>query len=275
MRQPLPRSLLAGATLTGLVVAIALLSLVWTPAPPGRLRMADKLKGPLEAGLLGADHLGRDTLSMLMAGAANSLSIAAVAVLLGGGIGVLLGLLAAGLRGWVEWMILRVSDAAFALPPVLSAILLGAVLGPGRTTAIVAIALFLVPVFARVARAAALQVLARDYVLAARMLGLTRFAILRDHVLPNIAGPLVVQVSLQLALAILSEAGLSFLGLGPAPPAPSWGRMLADAQTYLQQAPHLALAPGLAIATCVLGFNLLGDGLAAALDPRRATRHDA
>jgi peptide/nickel transport system permease protein len=272
MRRRLPRSLTAGAALTGLIVGAGLLSLVWTPVPPGRLKIADKLKGPLEAGLLGADHLGRDTLSMLMAGAANSLFIAVLAVLLGGTLGILLGLVAASRKGLIEAAILRVCDAAFALPPVLSAILLGAVLGGGRMTAVVAIALFMVPVFARVARAAALQVMARDYILAARMLGLGRMAIARDHVLPNIAGPLAVQATLQLGLAILSESGLSFLGLGPAPPAPSWGRMLADAQTYLAQAPHLALAPGLAIAAAILGLNLLGDGLATAFDPRRARR---
>ena len=153
------------------------------------------------------------------------------------------------------------------MPPIVSAMMLGALLGPGRLTAITAIAVFMIPVFARLARGAALQVWARDYVLAARGAGRSTAAITLGHVLPNIAGTLVVQATIQLGLAILTEAGLSYLGLGVRPPNPSWGRMLSDAQTYLSQAPHLAIAPGIAIALSVLGLNLLGDGLRDALDP--------
>ena len=204
-----------------------------------------------------------------MIGARNSLTIGVVSVALGGGLGTLLGIVAAADGGLVDGAIMRACDALFALPSVLSAILLGALVGPGPLTAVLAIGLFMVPVFARVTRGAALQVRSRDFILAARMAGKGEARISAEHVLPNILGQIVVQAAIQLALAILTEAGLSFLGLGLAPPAPSWGRMLADSQTYLAQAPHLALAPGLAIALAVLGFNLLGDGLRDLLDPRR------
>jgi len=167
---------------------------------------------------------------------------------------------------------MRACDVVFALPPILSAMMLGAFLGPGRLTAIIAIATFMIPVFARVTLATALQAWSRDYVLAARAIGNSRFTISVRHVLPNIMSQIIVQVTIQLGLAVLTEAGLSFLGLGIAPPAPTWGRMLADAQTYLALAPWLAILPGLAIALCVFGFNMLGDGLRNMLDPREASR---
>ena len=261
-------SLVLGGTLTAFFILVALTSLVWTPEFPTRVRIALRLKPPLAAGLLGTDHYGRDVVSLLMSGAWNSLSIALPSVLIGAAIGCVIGCTAAAFRGVFETVALRISDVVFALPAVLSAIMLGAALGPGPLPAILAIAIFNVPVFVRVSRAVALQVWTMDYIAAARTLGKHPLAIAFDDVLPNIAGTLIVQVTIQFALAILTEAGLSYLGLGIRPPAPSWGRMLADAQTYLAQAPHLAIAPGLAIAFAVLGLNLLGDGLRDALDPR-------
>jgi peptide/nickel transport system permease protein len=260
-------ALVIGGALTLGLIAVAVLSTVWTPEVATRVRVAMRLKAPLELGLLGTDHFGRDVLSMLMAGAWNSLAIAFPAVLLGALVGVVIGSTAAALRGWFDEVAMRAADVVFAFPAVLSAIMLGAVLGSGPTAAIMAIAVFNVPVFARVTRGVALQVWTLDYVAAARALGKRPLRIALDEVLPNIAGALIVQVTIQLAFAILTEAGLSYLGLGVRPPNPSWGRMLNDAQTYLGQAPHLAIAPGLAVALSVLGLNLLGDGLRDRLDP--------
>jgi peptide/nickel transport system permease protein len=260
-------ALAIGAALTLGLIAVAVLSTVWTPEAPTRVRVAMRLKAPLELGLLGTDHFGRDVLSMLMAGAWNSLAVAFPAVLLGALIGIVVGSAAAAERGWFDELTMRAADIVFAFPAALSAIMLGAVLGSGPTAAILAIAVFNVPVFARVTRGVALQVWTLDYVAAARALGKRPLRIALDEVLPNIAGALIVQLTIQLAFAILTEAGLSYLGLGVRPPNPSWGRMLNDAQTYLAQAPHLAIAPGLAVALSVLGLNLLGDGLRDRLDP--------
>jgi peptide/nickel transport system permease protein len=264
--------LVVGGILTTLLIGVALLSLVWTPEVPTRVRVALRLRGPLEAGLLGTDHFGRDVVSLLMAGAWNSLAVAWPAVLLGAAIGIAVGCAAAALRGIFDEIVMRASDVVFAFPAVLSAIMIGALLGSGPTAAILAIAVFNVPVFARVTRGVALQVWTFDYIAAARALGKHPLRITWEDVLPNIAGVLIVQATIQLALAILTEAGLSYLGLGVRPPNPSWGRMLSDAQTYLSQAPHLAIAPGVAIALSVLGLNLLGDGLRDALDPTLRNR---
>lgn len=260
-------ALAIGGILTAILIATALLSLVWTPEVPTRVRVAMRLKAPLEVGLLGTDHFGRDVLSLLMVGAWNSLAIAWPAVLLGAAIGTAIGCAAAAWKGIADEIAMRVSDVIFAFPAVLSAIMIGALVGSGPLSAILAIAVFNVPVFARVTRGVAMQVWSLDYIAAARAIGKHPLRITWEDVLPNIAGALIVQVTIQLALAILTEAGLSYLGLGVRPPNPSWGRMLSDAQTYLSQAPHLAIAPGIAIALSVLGLNLLGDGLRDALDP--------
>ena len=260
-------ALIAGGILTAILIATALVSLIWTPEVPTRVRIALRLKAPLEAGLLGTDHFGRDVASLLMVGAWNSLAIAWPAVLLGAAIGTAIGCAAAAWKGIADEIAMRVSDVVFAFPAVLSAIMIGALVGSGPLAAILAIAVFNIPVFARVTRGVALQVWTLDYIAAARALGKHPLRITWEDVMPNIAGALIVQVTIQLALAILTEAGLSYLGLGVRPPNPSWGRMLSDAQTYLSQAPHLAIAPGIAIALSVLGLNLLGDGLRDALDP--------
>ena len=255
-----------------IVGAVIILPLFWTPVPPAKMQITHKLQPPFGFGLLGTDQLGHDVLSMLMAGCWNSLSISVSAVAIGGTLGTIIGVTAAAQRGLFEALVMRACDVIFALPPILSAMILGAFLGTGRMTAIIAIAVFMVPVFARVALGSALQAWSRDYVLAARAIGNTQLSITLRHVLPNIMGSIIVQATIQLGLAILTEAGLAFLGLSVPPPAPTWGRMLADAQTYFHVAPWLALLPGLAIALSVLGFNLLGDGLRDLLDPREATR---
>lgn len=260
--------LILGGAVIGILFAVALLSLVWTPVSPTKIQILAKLKRPLAQGLLGTDHFGRDVASMLMAGAWNSLSTSVVAVAIGASTGTLLGVVAAAQRGWLEAAIMRLCDIVFALPPILSAMMLGAFIGSGRFTAIIAIGTFMVPVFARLTCGAARQMWARDFVLAAESIGRSKAGITLSHVLPNIAHLIIVQISIQLGLAILTEAGLSFLGLGMPPPTPTWGRMLWESQTYLATAPWLAILPGLAIALTVLGFNLLGDGLRDLLDPR-------
>jgi peptide/nickel transport system permease protein len=257
-----------GATLVLLFVATALVSLFWTPWPPDDLQMRAKLLPSSPQHLLGTDHLGRDVLSRIMVGAQVSISVGLIAVVLGLLAGVTLGAWAAARGGWVDEALSRVSDLIFAFPAVLIAILITSVLGASAVNAILAIALFNVPVFARVTRGASLAMWSRDFVRAATAMGQGPLGITWRHVLPNISSVLIVQATIQFAVAILAEAGLSYLGLGAQPPMPSWGRMLRDAQTYIFQAPELALWPGLAVALAVLGLNMLGDGLRDLLDPR-------
>lgn len=262
-----------GAALTGTALAAALLSLVWTPWDPAALAVAQKLKPPSPSHWLGTDQLGRDILSMLMAGARTSLAVAALAVAIGAGLGVPLGLAAAARRGGLlDGAIARLNDLIFAFPSLVTAILITAIFGPSATNAIIAIGIFNIPVFARVARAGALSLWTLDYIRAARVAGKGAARISLEHILPNIASLLIVQGTIQFSLGILAEAGLSYVGLGAQPPTPSWGRMLADSQTLVTLAPHVALFPGLAIVLTVLGLNLLGDGLRDALDPRLRER---
>jgi len=203
-------------------------------------------------------------------GAQNSIAVGVIAVGIGLVAGVAFGCLAAARGGWLDEAVMRAADFTFAFPALLTAIMLTAIYGPGLVTSIVAIGIFNVPVFARVARAQAQSVWTREYVLAARTAGKGALRITLDHVLPNIAGALIVQATISFATAILAEAALSYLGLGTQPPQPSWGRMLGEAQTQMFQAPMLAVYPGVAIALAVLGLNLLGDGLRDVLDPRLA-----
>ncbi|TXL72059.1 ABC transporter permease [Vineibacter terrae] len=259
---------LIGATLVLLVALMALVSLFWTPHPYDDLRMALKLKPPDGTWLLGTDHRGRDVLSRIMVGAQTSITVGLIAVSIGMALGVGLGAWAAARRGWLDEVVSRLNDLVFAFPAVLMAILITSVFGASATNAILAIGIFNIPVFARVTRGAALMMWGRDFVRAASALGLGPLTITVRHVLPNIASVLLVQATIQFATAILAEAGLSYLGLGAQPPVPSWGRMLYDAQTYLYDAPGLAIYPGLAIALTVLGLNMMGDGLRDLLDPR-------
>jgi peptide/nickel transport system permease protein len=265
-------SLVAGAGISVLMVAVALLSLVWTPYPPTDIDILNKLAAPSAAHPLGTDHFGRDVLSMLMAGASSSLSVALIAVLVGAGLGVPLGGFAAARGGWADDAVMRACDLAFAFPALLTAVMITALAGPGAGNAMLAIGIFNIPVFARVTRAAARQIWTRDFVRAARVAGRGDVGISVLHVLPNIAPVLLVQVTIQFALAIVADAGLSYVGLGTQPPYPSWGRMLNDAQTYIWRAPLLAVFPGAAITLAVLGLNLLGDGLQDLLDPRLRRR---
>jgi peptide/nickel transport system permease protein len=265
-------SFVAGALLSGLLVLAAVLSLFWSPYPPAEIDIPNKLQGPSAAHWLGTDSLGRDIASQLLVGSQNSIVVGVVAVGIGLGLGVVLGCWASARRGWVEEIVMRGADFTFAFPALLSAIMLTAIYGPGLVMSIVAIGIFNIPVFARITRGAANAVWAREYILAARSAGKGPLAITLDHVLPNIASPLIVQATISFATAILAEAALSYLGLGTQPPRPSWGRMLNEAQTQMFQAPMLAVYPGVAIVLSVLGLNLLGDGLRDLMDPKLARR---
>lgn len=262
------KSFAVGAVLTLALILAALVSLVWSPYPPGDIDIPNKLAGPTATHWLGTDSLGRDIASQLLVGSQNSIVVGLIAVGIGMGFGVALGALASARRGWVEELVMRASDFTFAFPALLSAIMLTAIYGPGLVMSIVAIGIFNIPVFARLTRGAANAVWAREYVLAARAAGKGPWRITVDHVLPNIASVLIVQATISFATAILAEAALSYLGLGTQPPQPSWGRMLNEAQAQMFQAPMLAVYPGVAIVLSVLGLNLLGDGLRDLLDPR-------
>jgi len=264
----LPARLCIGLAIVSVVVATALLSLFWTPFDVTAIDIGSKLLPTSGEHPLGTDHFGRDVLSMIMAGARSSLAVAIAAIFIGVGLGVPLGLVAAARGGLLGESIMRTNDLVFAFPALLMAVMIAAVYGPGALNAIVAIGIFNIPVFARVARGAALSVWTKEFILAARVAGKGRALISLQHVLPNIAGLLIVQAAIQLALAVVAEAGLSYVGLGVQPPEPSWGRMLAEAQTMIGFAPWLAIFPGLAIMLLVFGFGLVGDGLNDHLNPR-------
>ncbi|AUH32893.1 ABC transporter permease [Paracoccus tegillarcae] len=261
--------LILGAFLAGTAVLAALISFVWTPYDVTQMAIADKLQPPSAAHWLGTDHFGRDILSMIMVGARTSIAVALVAVGIGIGAGVPLGLLAAANRGgWLDELVMRGNDLIFAFPSLVIAILITAAFGPSAVNAIIAIGIFNIPVFARVTRGGAMPLWVLDYIRAAEVAGKGRARISVEHILPNITNLLIVQGTIQFSLGILAEAGLSYVGLGAQPPTPSWGRMLAEAQTMITIAPHVAVIPGLCIVLTVLGLNLLGDGLRDALDPR-------
>ena len=271
-RPPRGASLWIGAALVGALLAAAAISFVWTPYPPAAIDIPHKFAPPSAAHWFGTDSLGRDVASQLLAGSRISILVGVVAVGVGLIFGVAFGLVAAFLRGVVEDAIMKASDFVFAFPALLTAIMLTSTYGPGVINAIIAIGVYNVPVISKLTRATANSVLGREYALAARAAGRAPIAIAFDHVLPNIAGALIVQATIQFAVAILAEAALSYLGLGAQPPQASWGRMLAEAQNVLYNAPLLAVFPGVAIALSVLGLNLLGDGLRDALDPRLKAR---
>jgi len=265
----IPGQLIFGACLTLVFVGAALLSFLWTPYGVEGMNIAARMRPPGGAFWLGTDQFGRDMLSMLMVGARTSIAVAIVAVGLGMAVGVPLGLWAAANRGsLLDEVIMRGNDLVFAFPSLVIAILITAVFGPSAVNAILAIGIFNIPVFARVTRGGALSPWTLDYVQAARVAGKGKLRISVEHILTNITNLLIVQGTIQFSLGILAEAGLSYVGLGAQPPIPSWGRMLAESQTLISLAPHIAVLPGMAIVLTVLGLNLMGDGLRDLLDPR-------
>ena len=264
------RNFVIGGLITAVFVLGALVSIFWTPYDPGAQNIPQRFQTPSADHWFGTDHFGRDIFSMILAGARTSMSVAFVAVSLGVAVGTPLGLLAAATRqgSLIDEIVMRGNDLIFAFPALLIAILITAIFGPGAVNIVIAIAIFNVPVFARLARGAALSLWSREFIMSARVAGKSRARISFEHVLPNILNTLIVQATIAFALGILAEAALSYVGLGAQPPIPSWGKMLADAQTMISLAPHVALVPGLAIVVAVLGINLMGDGLRDVLDPQ-------
>jgi len=254
--------------MTGFLLACAIVSLFWTPGEVYDIVIANRFLPASASHWFGTDQFGRDIASLLMTGTQNSITVGVVAVSIGLFTGVTLGLTASAQRGWVEELIMRISDFSFAFPAILSAIMITAILGPGGVNSIIAIGIYNIPVFARLTRGSANAIWTREYVMAARAAGKGKFRITLEHVLPNILSIIIVQVTIQFAIAILAEAALSYLGLGTQPPNPSWGRMLNEAQSLMFFQPMQAIYPGVAIALAVFGLNLLGDGLRDVLDPR-------
>jgi len=259
---------LFGALLVGFFVCIALLAPLLPIPGPAATDWGAIRKAPSMQHWLGTDELGRDVLSRMIWGAQASLLAGVVSVGIALGIGIPLGVLSGYVRGWTDAAISRVTEALLAAPFLILAIALAAFLGPSLRNAMIAIGLSAVPIFIRLARGQTMQVMTEDYMESARAIGLGHGAIIWRYILPNIFPPLLVQATLTIATAIIAEASLSFLGLGQQAPAPSWGSMLNTAKGFMEQAPWLALWPGIAIFLVVLGFNLLGDGLRDALDPK-------
>lgn len=249
-------------------VVVAMLAPVIAPYDVRRMSPQESLVPPSARYVFGTDEFGRDVFSRVLAGARISLLVAILSVATALALGTTLGLAAGFYGGWWDSVSMRAMDIIFAFPAILLAIAIMAVLGTSLLNLVIAIGIVYTPQFARVARAAALSVRSLEFVDAARALGLGNVQIIRCHVIPNVLAPVIVQVSLSLSLAILSESALSFLGLGTQPPTPSWGNMLSEGRQFLELAPWNAVFPGLAIMLVVLGFNLLGDGLRDLLDPR-------
>jgi peptide/nickel transport system permease protein len=262
------KSALIGLFLVALYLIVAVFAGVLAPYSPTDQRAPDRLQEPNAKYLLGTDEFGRDILSRLMHGATNSLRIALLAVSLATILGTTVGMLSGYAGGIADNAIMRVMDLFFAFPAILLALSIVAALGPGANNTILAIAVVYTPIFARVARGPVLATKEMEFVSAARCVGAKHLRILTRHILPNMVAPIIVQVSLALSWAMLTEAALSFLGLGTQPPQPSWGSMLSESRRMMEIAPWMAVSPGLAIMLGVLGFNLLGDGLRDALDPR-------
>lgn len=261
-----------GATLIGVVVLTAVIASVWTPYPTTTIDLQNRFAPPGDLYLLGADEFGRDVLSRLMVGASTSVTVALASVLTAFVIGTLIGLISGMSQGWTDRLLMSLNDALLAFPGILLALGLLAVIGPSKWGIVVALGVAYAPTVARMVRASVLSIREREWVEASRALGNSETFTLLRHVLPHTVSPLTVLATSMFGWVILAESSLSFLGLGVPPPAPTWGNMLAAARPHMDTAPHLAFIPGLAIAACLLGANLLGDALRDYLDPRSRNR---
>lgn len=275
------RLLLANPVTVGSAIVLAVIAVVavtaqWiAPFGINDIDVPNALRPPSGEHWFGTDELGRDVFSRVLVAIQASMRVAVVSVAFAVVVGVTVGIVAGYRGGWLDTVFMRIVDVMFAFPVLLLALAVVAILGPGVTTTILAIGIVYTPIFARVARASTLSVRVEPYVAVSRTMGTGDFYILTRHVLPNIAGPLIVQTSLSLAFAILSEAALSFLGLGIQPPEPSLGRMIFDSQGFVTMAWWMAVFPGAAIVVAVLASNLLGDGLRDVLDPKQRTMSEA
>lgn len=259
---------LIGGYIVLFYILVAIFAPIISPQDPFKIDLVNKLQPPSLDHWMGTDDKGRDILSRLIYGSRLSLTVGFVSVFFGAAIGIFLGLLAGYYGKWMDTIIMRIVDVLLAFPGILLALAIISALGPSLINVMVAVGVFSIPMFARIVRGSTLSVRKLEYIDAIRALGATDVTIIIKHIFPNILSPVIVQATLRLATAILSAAGLSYLGLGAQPPSPEWGAMLSSGRDYLFSAPHIALFPGIAISTLVLGFNIFGDGLRDALDPR-------
>jgi peptide/nickel transport system permease protein len=263
------RLAVVGCIILLLLAFVALLADVIAPYTVNEVDIPNRLRGPNLTNLFGTDDLGRDVFTRVIIASRVSLQVGFISVGLALAIGVPIGLVAGYYGKLTDSILMRMMDVLFSFPAILLAIAILAALGPGITNAMIAIGIVYTPIFARITRGSVLSVKESVFVTAARSLGAADARIIRSHILPNVLAPIIVQTSLSLAFAILAEAALSFLGLGVQPPDPAWGRMLADGRGFFQDAPWMAIFPGLAILLTVMAFNFLGDGLRDALDPQQ------
>nr|WP_235973644.1 nickel transporter permease [Peribacillus faecalis] len=262
------KAALAGAFIIIVFILLAILAPMIAPYDPTKMSPADKLQGPSAEHWLGTDDKGRDILSRLLFGARISLTVGILSTLLGAAVGIGLGLVSGYYGRWIDSLIMRICDILLAFPGILLALAIVAILGASTTNVIIAVAFFAVPTFARIVRGSVLSVKKLEYIDAIRALGANDFRIIFRHILPNILSPIIVQATLYIASAIITASALSFLGMGTKPPTPEWGTMLSDGRSYIRQAPHITFFPGMVIFLVVIGFNLFGDGLRDALDPK-------
>ena len=262
------RTAVAGGVIIAVFLSVTLLGRWIAPYPYAAVDYEHTLAPPSPAHLAGTDDFGRDILSRLIAGAPYSLGMGLSAVTLGAGVGALWGIACAFYRGAFDNISMRVADVLFAFPGILLAIAIVAVLGPGLTNVVIAVGFFSVPTFARLARAPALAAMGQEFVQAARAIGADNTRIMVRHLVPTVLPPIIVYFTLRIGTALLTASALSFLGLGVQPPTPEWGAMLASGRLFINVSPQLVIAPGVTISLAVLGFNLLGDGIRDALDPR-------
>lgn len=262
------KSAVIGAILILFFIVVAIIGPFIAPYSPTEQDLVNKLQGPSAEHWLGTDHFGRDIFSRIIHGTGLTLIVGFFSVALGATVGVFLGIISGYYGGRIDSIIMRLMDILLAFPSILLALAIVTVLGGSLVNVIIAVAISSIPIFARIVRGSTLSVKKLEYIDAMRALGASDARIIFKHILPNISSPIIVQATLSIATSIISASGLSFLGLGAQPPTPEWGAMLSDGRNYLYNAPHVATFPGLAIVAVVLAFNMLGDGLRDALDPK-------